>query len=284
MFEMFSRGWSLFKTSMAIVWEDKTLLLLPLLSGLILILLIMSFIGGIVGVLFWGPVIGIAGWPQLAIAFVLGLIMYFLAYFVSTYLNAALIACATLKLEGGNPTIADGLAVARTRLGLILRWSLIAATVSAILRALQSSKGSSLLKSIAMIAGVIWSTAIFFVVPVIVYEGLTPWKAIKRSVAIMRKAWGESFSGYLGLGLVFGLLLLVGLLFFFLGLILYSMTNILMFFVFFLIIALIYWTIVGLYCAAAHGVLLAALYRYARTGKVSRGFEKGFYKNPWAPA
>jgi hypothetical protein len=187
MFEMFSRGWSLFKTSMAIVWEDKSLLLLPLLSGLILILITIGMVGGMVGVLFWGPAIGIVGWPQPAIAFVLALILYFGGYSVSTYLNAALIACATLKLEGGNPTIADGMAIARTRLGLIIKWSLLAATVSAFLKMVQSSRrGGLLFRSAATIAGVIWSTAIFFVVPVIVYEGLSPWAAIKRSVTLLR--------------------------------------------------------------------------------------------------
>jgi hypothetical protein len=278
MFESIGRGWQLFKTSMAIVWEDKSLLLLPLLSGLILILMTIGMVGGMVGVLFWGPAIGIVGWPQAAIAFVLALILYFGGYSVSTYLNAALIACATLKLEGGNPTIADGMAIARTRLGL-------AATVSAFLKMVQSSRrGGLLFRSAATIAGVIWSIAIFFVVPVIVYEGLSPWAAIKRSVTLLRKAWGESFSGALGMGIIFALLFLVGLLFFFLGVILWALTDSWMLFAFFGLIALIYWIIIGLYYSAAHGVLLAALYRYARTGKISRGFEKGFYKNPWAPA
>jgi len=285
MFEMFSRGWSLFKTSMAVVWEDKSLLLLPLLSGLIVILLVISMVGGMIGVLFWGPLIGISGWPQLVIATILGFLLYFSAFAVSTYLNAALIACATLKLEGGNPTIGDGLAVARTRLGPILKWSVLAATVDLILSALRSSRrGGLLLRSVATIAGVAWTIAVFFVVPVIVYEGLSPFAAIKRSVAIMRKAWGESFSGTMGMGIIFGLLFLVGLLVFFLGLILWTFTDSWGVFVGFLLAAMIYWVIIGLYYSAAHGVLLAALYRYARTGKISRGFEKGFYKNPWAPA
>ena len=58
----------------------------------------------------------------------------------------------------------------------------------------------------------------FFVVPVIAYEGLGPIGAFKRSSQIMKQKWGESLAGTFSLGLVSLLgILVVGLPLFFIG-------------------------------------------------------------------
>ena len=45
------------------------------------------------------------------------------------------------------------------------------------------------------------------VVPVLVVEKVGPVDAIKRSTELLKKTWGEQVAGNLGLGLVFGLLM-----------------------------------------------------------------------------
>lgn len=282
MFENMWRGWDLFKTSLSVVRDDKSLLLLPLISGIALIIIVTSFATGMFGILFWGELFGLVGGTALAVEIVLGFLMYFLTFFVAIYFNAALVACATLRLQGGNPKITDGLQIAGQRMGKILQWSLLAATVSLILSALRSSKGLG--RAAGTILGIAWSVAIFFVVPVILYEGLSPFKAIKRSAMLLKNSWGEALGGSLGMGIVFGLLFLVGLGIFMIGLLLFSATGSIAMFVIFLVITLVYWMIVGLVYSAVDAVLRAALYRFATTGKSSRGFEKSFYRNPWTGA
>jgi len=282
MFENIWRGWDLFKTSLSVVRDDKSLLLLPLVSGISIVIVVASFVTGMFGLFFWGPMLGLVGGTALGVEIVLGFLMYFLTFFVGIYFNAALVACATLRLQGKRPTIGDGLRIAGGRMGKILQWSLLAATVSLILSALRSSKGIG--RSAGTILGIAWSVAVFFVVPVIVYEGLSPFKAIKRSAMLLKNSWGEALGGSLGLGIVFGLLFLVGLGIFMIGFLLFAFTGGIELFVLFLVITLVYWMIVGLVYSAVDGVLRAALYRFATTGKSSRGFEKAFYQNPWSGA
>jgi len=282
MFDNIWRGWDLFKTSLSVVREDKSLLLLPLLSGISLIIIVASFVTGMFGLFFWGPMLGLVGGTALAVEIILGFLMYFITFFVAIYFNAALVACATLRLQGKNPTISDGLQVAGTRMGKILQWSLVSATVSLILSALRSGKGVA--RAAGTILGIAWSVAIFFVVPVILYENLSPFKAIKRSAQLLSRSWGEALGGSLGMGIVFGLLLLGGLGIFMVGFLLFASTGSYVLFVLFLAIALIYWMIVGLVYSAVNAVLRAALYRYSTTGKVSRDFDKAFFRNPWSGA
>jgi len=282
MFENMWRGWDLFKTSLSVVRDDKSLLLLPLISGIALVIIVTSFATGMFGILFWGQIFGLVGGTALAVEVVLGFLMYFLTFFIGIYFNAALVACATLRLQGGTPKITDGLQIAGQRMGKIFQWSLLAATVSLILSALRSSKGLG--RAAGSILGIVWSVAIFFVIPVILYEGLSPFKAIKRSAMLLKNSWGEALGGSLGMGIVFGLLFLVGLGVFMIGFLLFASTGSIILFVIFLVIALVYWMIVGLVYSAVNGVLRAALYRFATTGKSSRGFEKAFYRNPWSGA
>jgi hypothetical protein len=45
-----------------------------------------------------------------------------------------------------------------------------------------------------------WAVATYFVLPVLVVEGLGPVAAIKRSSALLRRTWGETAAGGAGLG------------------------------------------------------------------------------------
>ena len=64
-------------------------------------------------------------------------------------------------------------------------------------------------RSSPAIIGFAWSVATFLVVPVLVVEKVGPLDAIKRSASLLRKTWGEQLVGNFGIGLVFGLLVLL---------------------------------------------------------------------------
>ena len=55
---------------------------------------------------------------------------------------------------------------------------------------------------VTALLGAAWTIANYFVVPVLVVEKLGPIDAAKRSVAIVRKAWGESLVSNAGVGMV----------------------------------------------------------------------------------
>lgn len=297
MFENFKRGWALFKTSFAIVKEDKSLMLLPLLSGLIQLVIVLTFIMGIGGVLVWvyhmtgtGLLLALAqwidGWYGIAVLVLLSFAIYFPAGLVSIYFNSALVACATKRLEGGHPTVLDGLRMANLRKGLIIKWALLSTGVSLALTLLGTIKigkgaGAYIGRVLQAGLGIAWSICIYFVVPVIVNEGLSPRDAIKRSGYLIKNNWGEALGGSLGSGLVFGALMLVGFAMLIGGIFWWAITGLYIFFILTIVLAMIYWMVLGLIASAVNTVLLAALYKYATTGQQVPGFDWGFFQNPW---
>jgi hypothetical protein len=55
---------------------------------------------------------------------------------------------------------------------------------------------------LAGIFSAVWGVATYFVVPVLVTDGVGPIQAVKRSSGILRRTWGESLAGSGGLGLI----------------------------------------------------------------------------------
>jgi len=282
-FERLSRGWYLTKVSLKILREEKQLLLLPFVSGITLGVVALSFIIGLFGLMFWTGAVTSQGTLGTVLLVVLGFLFYVVTYFIGIYFNAALVHCATIKLQGGKPTLGDGFAKANESLKLIFMWALVAATVGMIIRAVQERLGI-LGKIIGVIAGIAWSIAIYFAVPVIIYERLGPWAAVKRSTQIMRATWGESLAGNFGMGIIFGLLALLGIPLIIAGVYLAVVTGNFWIALAFIIGTIIFWLMLAIFASAAEGILLAALYRYAVSGQVSPAFGQAMYQNPWSAA
>ena len=111
------------------------------------------------------------------------------------------------RLDGGNPTIGDGFAIANSRLANILGYAFIAATVGLILRAIQERVGF-LGKIVVGLIGAGWSVATYLVVPVLVAREIGPIDAVKESASLLRRTWGENVIGQAGMGFAFGLIYL----------------------------------------------------------------------------
>jgi hypothetical protein len=278
----FARSWDLFKQSGRVLMSDKQLLLLPILSSISCILVLATFALPLIFAVDWHAVMtqaehsrGSRGgnmpmqpwYPVVLFAY------YFANFFVITFFNSALIACAIRKFNGESATLKDGLGVAMSRLPQILAWSAVAATVGVLLQMLQERLGF-IGKIILNLIGMVWTIATFFVVPVLVVEKVGPFSAVKRSVEILKKTWGESLITNIGIGAVTGVLVLVGLLAVIGGVVMSVMMNspwpiavIGALFVFYIVaIALISTTL--------KGILLAATYQYAATGVVPGGFNQ----------
>ena len=257
-------GWQLTKTSLHVLRKDKELLLFPLVSGLALIGILALFVGGMFVTVGFGAAFGgDATW----LFAVLMVVYYVLSFFIGFFFNAAVIGAATIRLNGGNPTLADGLRIARENAGRIFLWALFAATVAMILRAVQERLGF-LGRVILGLVGVAWSLATFFVVPILVYEKLGPWAAVKRSARLFKGTWGETLVGGFSMGAIFVLLGLAGVLAPILGYLLGGVAGLIVG----VVVLVVYWVVLALVASAATSILVAALYRYATTGKVAEDF------------
>lgn len=267
------RGWQLAKVSLRVIRKDKEILLFPVLSGIITLLILASFIGGMflsVGV--EELVEGSGQW----LFYAFWIAFYFFSFFIAIFFNACVIACATIRLNGGNPTVSDGFRIATQNIGRILLWALLAATVGLIIKAIQERVGT-IGKLIMGAVGVAWTIATYFVVPVLIYEKLGPLGAVKRSASILRKTWGEALVGNLGLGAVFFLFGLFGIVLIVAGAALGTLTAIIVA----VAVAVVYWLILAIVFSAAQSVLVAALYRYATTGMVSEEFQEVSFTQPF---
>ena len=264
-FERLRIGWQLTKVSLSILRREKGLILLPFLS---LLTTGVAWILFFLGIFFFVPN---PTNPFGSVFFYAGLaVVYFITFFVSIYFNAAVMGAAMIRLNGGDPTISDGLKVANENLRRIAGWALLSATVGLILRAIADRAGI-IGRIIAGFAGAAWGVITYLVVPVLIFEKVGPWAAVKRSGSLLRKTWGEAMGGYFSLGAVFLLLALPGLLLLLGGVAIGGIVGLLIGGA----VAVVYWLILGLLGAAAQSILVTALYRYATTGKLGFGFPEG---------
>jgi hypothetical protein len=251
----FGNSWELMKISLGVIRKDKEILLFPLISGIVMAVIGLTFI---LGIFFTGIFLA-----SEALVYVLFFILYFILYFIGIYFNTAVIGCATIRLSGGDPTLKDGFRTANENVGAILGWAVVAATVGLIIRALEE-RLDFLGKIIVSFIGFAWTMATFFVIPVLIYEKVSVPKAIKRSAYVFKDTWGETFISHFGFGLIFGLLSILGVIPLILG---FMAGGVLMWVG--ISLAIVYFIFIFVLSSAAQGVLVAALYRYATTGQIN---------------
>lgn len=186
---------------------DKELLVFPLLSGFACMLVLASFIAGVFAT---GSARSDKTYDD-AMLWALMFVYYFLNYFVIAYFNSALVACAMIRFQGGDPTVAVGMRAANARLPQILAWVLLAATVGVVLRVLQE-RFALLGRIVIALLGAAWTIATYFIVPVLVMEKLGPFDALRRSTMLMKQTWGESLVSHVGIGAATGLITFLGVL------------------------------------------------------------------------
>lgn len=270
------RGWQLMKMSLRVIRKDKEILVFPVLSGLFTILILASFFVGTF------LTVGVSGFEESTsdwMFYAFFIAYYFVAFFISIFFNAAIIGCATIRMNGGDPTVRDGFRIAGQNVVLIIKWALVAATVGLIIRTVQERVGL-LGKFIVGLIGVAWTIVTYFVVPVLIYEHLGPWAAVKRSASIFKNAWGEALVGNLGLGAIIILAMMPGILLIALGIYGFVAWGVAVG-IMILALAIVYILLVAIVSSAAEAVLVAALYRYATTGKVSEEFQGFAFENPF---
>src|SRR5690606_31841053 len=205
MFEKFSRSWEMVKASAEVLRSDRELMLFPVLSGLATLLVMATFALPVLALKLFAN-----GWSVGGV--LLGFVFYFCTYSVIIFFNCALVGAAMIRLDGGDPTLSDGLQAARSRLGAIFGYAAIAATVGVLLQALKGRDNNFIVRLVGSGLGMAWTLATFLVVPVLVSRDIGPIDALKQSITLLKRTWGENAVGQVGIGAAFGLLSFVAML------------------------------------------------------------------------
>ena len=193
--------WRIIKTCWQVLNLDKELIVFPILSTLG-VAVIAAVLAGAFGAS--GRFDDLQNVQYGATDVIGALIAYFLALYVVIFCNAALIAAARERLEGGDPTVRSGFRAVAPMWLAIFGWTLITGTVGLILNALQSAANENsegvqrIIASILIsLIGAVWAYITFFTVPVLVVERVGPIEAIKRSAGLLKRSWGEQLvSGF----------------------------------------------------------------------------------------
>jgi len=269
-----SNTWSLMGASWEVLKKDREILVFPLLSGICCLIVLASFAIPLFASGNWRPPDEEATSSEQVLYYATLFLFYFLNYLVMVFFNAAIVACAKIRLEGGDPTVSDGLRAAIDRLPLIAGWALVAATAGLLLRIIED-RVEKVGQFIAGLLGIAWTVASFMVIPILVIEKKTPIAALKESTALLKKTWGEQLISNVSFGLIFFLLAIPA---FFLAMIgFFSGSGLMM--IVGVGLAVIYFIGLALVQSALQAIFQSALYLYARHGQAPAGFQPELLRN-----
>ena len=259
MFATIGHTFELMKMSWNVLMMDRELILFPIMSGMGL--LVLAFAGLAVGVAESGNLIAF-------------LVMILMAYFITTFFNAALISAALERLRGGDPNVMSGISHASKHIHHIFLWSVISAIVGTLFRVLRSQTDNFFVRMIySMIEGV-WEFMTFFVIPVMVSENEGPISSIKRSASIIRETWGRQITASFGFMIVYILAVIAAAI---PAILLFLIVPVVGIIVGILLVGLAFATVQGL-----EGIFKAALYDYA-VGAQPEGFDLRTLQTAYRP-
>ena len=274
--ERISRGWALTKQSWGVLKSDRSLVIFPMLSAIFALIAV---------AVIWLPTASMSG--VLAgeainehdpVYYIAAAATAYVSTFIAVFFNVALAACAVRSPRGEDTTVGEGIRAAMQRLGPILGWTLVAATIGLVLRLLQDR--IPLAAKIAVwIAGAAWAVATFFVIPVLALERSGPWQSIKRSVAVVKARWGEGATGTVAISAVTGLVVVIvmvggaacGIVLFAAGLQQLAIAVI--------AIAVAAVIVVSIVSSALTEIFRVAVYQYAVTGATPGAFDNALLQN-----
>jgi len=279
MFERISYTFSLMGASWRVLKKDKELLLFPILSGLCCVLVIASFAIPFLATGYWKPPAEGASQTAQVTYYALLFVFYVCNYFVMFFFNSAVIACAVVRMRGGNPTVKTGLQAAFARIHLIFAWAVVSATVGLVLRIIEDrSKRAGAI--VAAILGTAWSVVTFLVVPVLVVENAGPATAFKRSAQLLKGTWGEQVIGNFSFGIVFFLLSIPGIVLIAAGFLGGTPVSVALG----VGLGVLYLIALGLIQSVLHSIFQAAVYLYAQDGRPPAGFDGALLGDAMRPA
>ena len=278
MFSTIQRSYAILRQSLSVLRQDTEILIFPVLSGIFTILAFAGIVyGGVVTGYFQRLAeSGDRSFEANVLGYTLLFVWYFVNWFIVLFFNVGVVACARIRLEGGDPTVGDGFRAARENLGRIVMWALVSATVGLILRVIaERSKLVGVL--IAKFLGAAWAIATYFVVPVMIFEKRGAKDSMTSSAQLIRKTWGESLVAAAGVGIVIMLFGMAGLAAPIIGIFISPTAAVIG-----LAAMVLYWIVLSIVSSALTGIYRTGLYLYATQGNVTPTFNT-FAASAFAP-
>ena len=202
-FRTFRNTWNITKTSAVVLRKDKELLLFPVMSfiGVAIIVGIAAAIFATTGAFDRLNTTGEGSEFQTPDV-IIGVLALVAALFVINYFNAALMGAARHRLKGGDPNLGTGFAAVNKHIGAVFGWTVISAIILIVLTYLRGKTNSFLGRILIGMIGAVWAYMTFFVVPILIIEGVGPIEAIKRSSGYFKQTWGEQLVSGFGFGII----------------------------------------------------------------------------------
>ena len=279
MFATLRRSYLIFRQSLSILSKDKEILLFPLLSGIFTILAFGSMVfGGMTTGLFEHLAkTGDRSLQGNLLGYAMLFVWYFVSWFIVIFFNVAVIHCAKMRLDGGDPTVADGFRAATKHLPRIAMWALISASVGVILRVI-AERGKLVGRIVAGLLGAGWSIATYFIVPVMIFENRSLRDSVKQSTSLIAKSWGDSLVAAGGIGAFAMLMAIPGLALPIIGMFISVTAAITL-----LGVMVAYWIALSVVASALSSIFRTGLYLYAAEGRTPPGYDEEYVKNAFAP-
>jgi len=269
----FENSLALAKCSWQVLRDDKKLTLLPLFSLISTVVLAAAVLLPIGVIVRNGT--GDFGASQ-PLVWILGFAGAVALSYVVVFFNAALVYAANSRFRGETMSIGDAMRAAHERAHVLLPWAVVSATVSVVLRGIEQ-RGGIAGRIIGSIAGLAWTVVTFLVLPVLVFEGIGPFAAVKRSSQLFKHTWGENLMTNAGIGIVGMVAMLVGLVPLVPFVLVGGPVAVLG------VVLFVGWCIaVMLVTSALTGIFQTALYRFA-TGAPVPGFDEAQLRNSFGP-
>jgi hypothetical protein len=300
--ERLSRTVQLFKSSVGVIQQQPKLLVFPIVTALLTSLIALFFLAP-VGIVLLAPHF-VGGGKIQALADAIGFVrighgeninfqvqplgsailagVYLVNMFLATMASVAFNHQILEALNGRPVSIRRGIAEACARWQSVLLWSLVAGVVGLIIRALEQ-RLSIIGRIIAGFIGLAWSVASIFAIPILARTpGFSnPFKVLSQSAETIKRTWGETLAGYVGMQGMNLLVLWISLLFWAAaGGAAFLLSNF-----WILLIAGVPWLLAlivyGYVAGIASRVYLCALYLYAADGFVPGQYDASMMSMGW---
>jgi len=209
-------------------------------------------------------------------------VIYFVSMFLATFFNVAFYSEIISAFGGKEVSLRRGLMTAWSRLPSILAWSCLAGLVGWLIRTIEERMPLAA-RIVAGLIGLAWSIAAVCAIPVIIQEQPTrnPIKILQKSAVTLKRTWGESLIGYLGIyagSILIRVCLMLPVLLVCVLAVLFKSAGLLFIAVLIMMLGVLFAAYV---CGVAGDVYRCALYIYAAEGVVPEPYNQDLLDMAW---
>ena len=192
-------GGQLLSAAWGVLNKDREMILLPVLASVFSVIAVIPFVA--TGAFFEATQQSSSPVLHWIVRVFLLFVTMFVATTIAVYFQVALVSAVYERIEGGDPTLGSALSAAWRERVRIIQWAFLSAVVGLIIKLIADRVGGIGQLIINALAGVAWTIASLFVVPIIVAQGLGPIEALKESAALITRTWGKSLRAGIRFGI-----------------------------------------------------------------------------------